>query len=139
MTSASNPPAVLDTDRIDAVAERIATDWGHHGHRTLTAMITELYTELAVLPPHYTPQHRAAIISDAADTTASELSTLLDDCIDHEANRPLVTEYGWVMHTDDRHHALTAALATRTADHLSWWLTDQLNGFIADREDDDFD
>lgn len=43
------------------------------------------------------------------------------------------------MHADDRHHALTAALTTHTASHLSWWLADQLNGFIADREDDDFD
>lgn len=132
MTSASNPPAILDTDRINAAAERIATGWGHHGHCTLTAMIAELYTDLALLPTHYTPHHRAAIITDAADTTASELITLLDDCIDHEADRPLVTDHGWVMHTDDRHHALTAALATRTADHLSWWLTDQLNSFITD-------
>ncbi|WP_157517383.1 hypothetical protein [Mycobacterium sp. MS1601] len=31
MTSASNPPPVLNADRIDATAERIATDWGHHG------------------------------------------------------------------------------------------------------------
>lgn len=42
MTSASNPPPVLDADRIDATAERIATDWGHHGHNTITAIITEL-------------------------------------------------------------------------------------------------
>lgn len=139
MTSASNPPAVLDTGRIDAAAERIATGWGHHGHSTLTAMITELYTDLAVLPPRYTPHQRAAIITDAADTTASELITLLDDCIYHEADRPPVTAHGWVMHTDDRHHALTAALASHTADHLSWWLTDQLNGFLTDREDDDVD
>ena len=47
MTSASNPPAVLDTDRIDATAERIATDWAYHGHSVLTAMIAELYTDLA--------------------------------------------------------------------------------------------
>ncbi len=33
MTSASNPPPVLNADRIDATAERIATDWGHHGPR----------------------------------------------------------------------------------------------------------
>ena len=41
MTSASNPATVLDTGRIDAVAERIATHWGHHGHSTLTVMIAE--------------------------------------------------------------------------------------------------
>ncbi len=139
MTSASNPPAILDTGRIDAVAERIATDWGHHGHRTLVAMIAELYTDLAVLPTHYTPHHSAAIITDAADTTASELSTLLDDHIQHEADRPPVTEHGWVMHADDRHHALTAALATRTADHLTWWLIDQLNDYFADREAEHLD
>ncbi|WP_133176300.1 hypothetical protein, partial [Mycobacteroides abscessus] len=49
MTSASNTSPVLDADRIDATAERIATDWGHHGHSTITAIITELYAELAVL------------------------------------------------------------------------------------------
>lgn len=130
MTSASNPPPVLTAERIDATAERIATDWGHHGHSTITAIITELYTELALLPRHYTPQQRAAIITDAADTTASELTTLLDDHIYQEADQPPVTEYGWVMHTDDRHTADVAALTS----HLTWWLTEQLNDFIADRD-----
>ncbi|MFS0900788.1 hypothetical protein [Mycolicibacterium litorale] len=47
MTSASNhPAAVLDAGPIDAVADRIATDWGHHGHNALTAMIAKLYTDL---------------------------------------------------------------------------------------------
>lgn len=31
MTSASNTSPVLNADRIDATAEHIATDWGHHG------------------------------------------------------------------------------------------------------------
>lgn len=40
MTSASNhPAAVLDANLIDAVADRIATEWGHHGHTALAAMI----------------------------------------------------------------------------------------------------
>ena len=112
MTSASNhPAAVLDADRIDAVAGHIADDWGHHGHTALTAMIAELYTDLAVLPPHYTPQQRAQVITDAADTTASELTTLLDESNYQEADRPPATEYGLTMHTDDRHHAVTAMLA----------------------------
>ncbi|SHU32566.1 Uncharacterised protein [Mycobacteroides abscessus subsp. abscessus] len=34
------------------------------------------------------------------------------------------------MHTDDRHAAVVAALAS----HLTWWLTEQLNDFIADRD-----
>ena len=130
MTSASNTSPVLDADRIDATAERIATDWGHHGHSTITAIITELYAELAHFPAHFNPQQRDAIITDAADTTASELTTLLDDHIYQEADQPPVTEYGWVMHTDDRHAAVVAALAS----HLTWWLTEQLNDFIADRD-----
>jgi hypothetical protein len=134
MTSASNPPAVLDASRIDAVAERIATDWGHHGHNAIAAMIAELYTDLAVLPPRYTPHQRADIITDAAEITASELMTTLDEYVYEEADRPAVTDYGWVMHTDDRHTAVVAALSNRTVGHLTWWLTDQLQDFLADRE-----
>ncbi|MCV7074326.1 hypothetical protein H7H73_32715 [Mycobacterium rufum] len=96
----------------------------------VTAMIAELYTDLAVLPPHYTPQQRAEVITDAADTTATELTTLLDASIHQEADRPPVTEYGSTMHTDDRHHALTAMLATLAANHLTWWLTDRLADFV---------
>lgn len=139
MTSASNPPpAALDTGRIDAVADRIATDWGHHGHTALTAIITELYTDLAALPPHYTASQRTEAITDAADTTAGELTTMLDDHINQETDQPPVTEYGWVMHTDDCHHALTAALASHTATHLTWWLN-QLNDFITERDAEDAD
>lgn len=139
MTSASNPPAVLDTDRIDATAERIAIDWAYHGHGVLTAMIAELYTDLAVLPPRYTPDERAGILTDAADVTAAELMTMLDDYIYQEADRPPVTEYGWVMHTDDRRTAAVAALTRHTASHLTWWLTDQLDDYLADREAEDLD
>lgn len=137
MTSASNhPAAVLDADRIDAVADRIADDWGHHGHSVVSAMIADLYTDLAVLPPHYTPQQRAEVITDAADTTATELTTLLDESISREADQPPVTEYGWTMHTDDRHHAITAMLAFISADHLTWWLTDRMPDLIAENGDD---
>ncbi|MBN7374599.1 hypothetical protein [Mycobacteroides abscessus] len=133
MTSASNrPAAVPDADRIDAVADRIATDWGHHGHTALTAMFAELYTDLAVLPTHYTPQQRAQVITDAADTTAGELTTLLDESIYGEADRPPATEYGWTMHTADCHRTITAMLALISADHLTWWLTDNLAQFITD-------
>lgn len=136
MTSASNPPAVLDTGRIDATAERIATDWAHHGHSVLTAMIAELYTDLAVLPPRCTPDERAGILTDAANVTATELMTMLDDYIYQEADRPPVTEHGWAMHTHDHHTAITAALTSCAANHLTWWLADQLNDYLADREKD---
>jgi len=140
MTSASDhPAAVLDAGRIDAVADRIASDWGHHNHAALTAMIAELYTDLAVLPPHYTPQQRAEVITDAADTTAGELTTLLDESIYREADRPPVTAYGLTMHTDDRRPAITAMLVFISADHLTWWLTDRLANFVADCEDEDLD
>lgn len=144
MTSASNPAPVLDTGRIDAAAERIATNWGHHGHRTLAAMITELYTELAPLPTHYTPHHRAAIITDAAGHHRQRT--------DHPARRPhpatkptghRSTDHGWVMHTvmhtDDRHHA--PHRRPRHPDRRPPQLVahDQLRGLITDREDDDFD
>ncbi|ORV92040.1 hypothetical protein AWC12_03045 [Mycolicibacterium iranicum] len=130
---------MLDTDRINATAERIATDWAHHGHNTLTAMIAELYTDLADLPPRYTPDQRADILTDAADITATELITMLDDHIYQEADRPPVTEYGWVMHTDDRHTAAVAALTRHTASHLTWWLTDQLTDYLTNREAEDPD
>lgn len=129
MTSASNHPAAAE--RIDAVAERIATDWGHHGHTALTTMIAELYTDLAVLPPDWSSQQRARAITEAADTTASELTTLLDDSIYQQDDRPPVTAYGWIMHTDDRHHAVTDILATITDSHLTWWLTNGLADVIA--------
>ncbi|MBX9918540.1 hypothetical protein A9W98_20740 [Mycobacterium gordonae] len=136
MTSASSHPAaaVLNTDRVDATAERIAIDWAHHGHSVLTAMIAELYTDLADLPPRYTPDQRADILTDAADITATELMTMLD-FVYQEADRPPVTEYGWGMHTDDRHTAVVAALTGRTASHLTWWLTD----YLTDREAEDLD
>lgn len=43
------------------------------------------------------------------------------------------------MHTEDHHRAITAMLAFISADHLTWWLTDRLNDFIADCEDEDLD
>ena len=103
MTSASKHPTAVTTDvaaRIDTVADRIATGWGHHGHTALTTMIAELYTDLAVLPTHYTPQQRSEIITEAADTTAGELATLLDDYINREADRPPVTN----RRPPPRHH-----------------------------------
>lgn len=133
MTSASNHPAAVPDDaRIGAVADRIVADWGHHGHTALTTMIAELYTDLAVLPPHWTPHQRTEAITEASDTTTSELTALLDDYIYQEADRPPVTDYGWTLHADDRHHALTAMLATLTNDHLTWWLTHGLADFMAE-------
>lgn len=127
MTSASNHTATMSAAaRVDAVADRIATDWGHHSHTGLTTMITELYTDLAVLPAHWTPHHRAEVLTEAADSTTSELMTLLDDYLDHEADRPLVTDYGTTMHTDDRRYAAAAMLAALTADHLTVWLRDRI-------------
>ncbi|OHU46014.1 hypothetical protein BKG82_28680 [Mycobacteroides chelonae] len=130
---------MLDASRIDATAERIAIDWGHHGHNVLTAMIAELYTELSSFPTHYTPQQRADILTDAADITATELMTMLDNDIYQETDRPPITEYSWIMHTDDRHTALIAALTRHTANHLTWWLTDQLTDYLTDREAEDLD
>lgn len=135
MTSASKHPTAVTTDvaaRIDTVADRIATGWGRHGHTALTTMIAELYTDLAVLPTHYTPQQRSEIITEAADTTAGELATLLDDYINREADRPPVTNYGWTMHTDDRHHAITTMIASHADEHLTWWLTNGLADFMPD-------
>lgn len=135
MTSASNhptsTPAASQATAIDAVADRIATDWGHHSHTTLTTMIVELYTDLAVLSPRWSPQQHAAGIREAADTTSSELTTLLDDYLDHDADHPPVTEYGATLHTEDRHHAVIAMLAALTADHLTGWITSGLADFMA--------
>ncbi|SKS11146.1 Uncharacterised protein [Mycobacteroides abscessus subsp. abscessus] len=130
MTSASNHTgAVPDAAaRIDAVAERIAADWGHHGHAALTAMITELYTDLAALPSHWSPQQRTQRITDAADTTATQLITLLDDCVYHEADRPPLTADGATLHTSDRHQALTAMLVFLTTWLLATGLAEVLAG-----------
>lgn len=116
--------------RIGAVADRIATHWGHYGHTALTTMIGELYTDLAVLPPHWSPHRRTEMITEAADTTTSELTALLDDYLYQEADPPPVTEYGWTMHTVDRQHAVTAMLATLTDNHLTWWLINGLAEFM---------
>ena len=131
MTSASNPPTVpVVGARIDAVADRIATGWGHHTHTRLTAVIAQLYTDLAVLSPHWSPRQRAEWITDAADaTTTTELTTLLDDYLDHAADHPPVTDYGSTLHTDDRHDAVTAMLAALTIDHLTGWITSGLADF----------
>ncbi|MHA0290192.1 hypothetical protein ACXYX3_27630 (plasmid) [Mycobacterium sp. C3-094] len=138
MTSADlgSPASALDIGRIATVAERIAADWGNHGHATVSAMIAELYIDVAVLPPHYTPDQRVNILTDAADTTTSELTTMLDDHIHEEADRPPVTEHGWTMHTEDRHHALTAALSNLVSSHLTWWLDSQLYGSMTGHEED---
>lgn len=135
MTSASSHPAAVPdaaAARIDAVAERIAGDWGHHGHAALTAMIAELYTDLAALPSHWPQQQRTQRITDAADTTATELSTLLDDCVYYEADRPPLTADGATLHTSDRHEALTAMLVFLTTWSLATGLAEVLAG---DEED----
>ncbi len=94
-------------------------------------MIAQLYTDLAVLsPPHWSPRQRAEWITDAADaTTTTELTTLLDDYLDRDADHPPVTVYGSTLHTDDRHDAVTAMLAALTIDHLTGWITSGLADF----------
>ncbi|MFS0900787.1 hypothetical protein [Mycolicibacterium litorale] len=74
------------------------------------------------------------MITDAADITASELTTILDDHIHQEADQPPATECGLTMHTDD-HHTVTAMLAALAADHLTWWLTDRFADFVTSGED----
>lgn len=126
MTSASDPTTTPEVAaRIDAVADRIAADWGHHTHTALTTMITELYTDLAGLPPHRTPHQHTEILTEAADITTTELTTLLDDYLDHEADRPPVTDYGALLHAEDRQHAITAMLAALAADHITGWLIER--------------
>lgn len=134
MTSASNRPAAVPATaaRIDAATDRIASDWGHHSHTGLSAMLAELYSDLAVLPPRWTSHQRTEAIADAADTTTSELTALLDDYIHHEADHSPITDYGTTPHTDDRHHAITAMLTALIEEHLTWWLTTGLADFIAD-------
>jgi hypothetical protein len=125
--------APLDArDRIDAVADRIATDWGHHGHGAVTEMIAELYTDLAVFSCAWPEQRRRRFVLDAADTTAGELTVILDDYIYREADRPPVTEYGLTVQVEDRHHAVTAMLAALTDEHLTWSLAERIPELLLD-------
>lgn len=126
MTSASNHATTTPAARIDAIADRIATDWGHHSHTALTTMIADLYTDLAGLPPHWTPHQCTEILTEAADITTTELTSLLDDYLYHEADRPPITNEGVTLHTEDRRSTVAAMLAALTADHLTGWLTDRI-------------
>lgn len=77
------------------------------------------------------------MVTEAVDTTATELSALLDDYLDRDAAAAHITEHGWSAHPEDRHRTTTAALAALTEDHLSWWLTDLIPDLIADDVHDD--
>lgn len=76
-----------DAARIDELAARIAAGWGQDVHYSaLAAVIANLYRKMIAVPAAW-PQHRcSAFLSDASDTTASELTTLLDDHLDTVAD-----------------------------------------------------
>lgn len=139
MTSNNCHPAVglSVISHIDAVAERIAADWGHHGHVALTEMIAELYADLVTLPAHYTQQQRSDAIAEAADTTVGELISMLDDHIYEEADRPPATADGCVMHAEDRNRAVQAVLAATAAQHLLIWLSELFYESVVEREGHD--
>ena len=66
--------------RVVTCAERIAAGWGQDYHHTaLTAAIVDLYRNLIAFPAVWPAHRRNAFIADAADTAASELTTLLDN------------------------------------------------------------
>jgi hypothetical protein len=110
-------------EAVAATATRIASGWGQEFHHTaLAAEIADFYGDLVDFPPAWSEQRRRQFVVDAADTTAGELTVILDDFIYREADRPPVTEYGSIMHGEDRHHAVTAMLAALTDEHLTWWL-----------------
>lgn len=127
-----------DTDQSTAVATtatRIADGWGDVFHHTaLTAEIAELYKDLVDFPPTWSDHRRRSLVLDAADTTAGELTVILDDYIYREADRPPVTEYGPTMHSEDRHRAVTAMLAALTEEHLTWCLTERTPELLATPE-----
>ncbi len=63
MTSASNHPTAVQAHaaaRIGAVADRIATHWGHYGHTALTTMIGRALHRPGRTPAplESTPTHR---------------------------------------------------------------------------------
>lgn len=117
---------------VDALAARIAEDWGQLPHTAVAAMIADLYADLIVVPPSWPTHRRHTLLTETADTTATELSALLDDYLDRDAAAPHTTEHGWSAHPEDRHHATTTALAALTEDHLTRWITDLIPALIAD-------
>jgi hypothetical protein len=134
--------AVLNAHQSEAVtaaATGIAGSWGQGHHTAVIAEIAKLYDDLIRLPKEWSEQRRQSFVLDAADTTAGELITVLDDHIYQEADRPPVTEYGWTVHTEDRHDAVTATLTALTDEHLTWWLTDRLPELFAAENDTDQD
>ena len=59
---------------VDALAARIAADWGELTHTAVVAMIANLYTDLIVVPPSWPTHRRHTLVTEAANTTATELS-----------------------------------------------------------------
>lgn len=120
--------------RVTALAARIAASWGQDFHHTpLAAVISDLYLDLIAFPPAW-PEHRcAAFATDAADTTAMELTTLLDDHLDTYTQ----AGHGAPFHPVTDHNDLTTGLRLLAEDHLSWQLTDQLPALIVEHAADD--
>lgn len=119
-------------EAVAVAASRIARGWGQDFHHTaLTAEIAGLYENLINFPPTWPDQQRRALVLDAADNTASELTVILDDYIYREADRPPITESGSTMHSEDRHSAVTAMLAALTEEHLTWSLSERMPELLA--------
>jgi hypothetical protein len=120
------------TEATEAVAARIAEHWGEHSHTAVAAMIADLYDELVVFPPSWPPHRCHRVLTEAADTIATELVVLLDDYLDDDAARPQSSDHGWSIHSQDRHHGLVLALTALTEEHLHGWLSELIGDLIVD-------
>lgn len=109
--------------RVVTCAERIAAGWGQDYHHTaLTAAIVDLYRNLIAFPAVWPAHRRNAFIADAADTAASELTTLLDNHLGTHADSDATT-----------------SLSMLAEDYFIWQIVDLLPGpaLVAEQAIDD--
>jgi hypothetical protein len=119
--------------RVTEVADRVAAGWGHDFHHAaLARAVADLYDELVSFPGGWPEHRRQAFIAEASDTTACEVTSLLDDHLDTHA----ASAFAGGCH-DDTDTDVTGWLSILTQEHLTWWCIDLLPNLIADHSADD--
>lgn len=147
MTSASDqhslhrPEETLAPDvavRVTEVADRVAAGWGHDFHHAaLTAIVADLYDELVSFSRGWSEHRRQAFIAEAADTTASEVTSLLDDHLDTHTASGRGSPWHPVAEGCQDDTDTTGWLSILTQEHLTWSCIDLLPAQIADHSADD--
>jgi hypothetical protein len=124
--------------RITEVADRVAAGWGHDVHHTaLTAIIADLYDDLAPFPGGWPKHRRQAFIAEASDTTACEVTSLLDEHLDTHAASGRGSPWHPAAEGCQEDTDATGWLSILTQEHLTWWCIDLLSTQIADHSADE--